>query len=116
MESFSSGDFQITPIVEPDVTRLVWTGRGSMRDPRSLLVPYFQQVFAAARGAVEMHLVGLAACNSATIAAVIDAIRLAREHALPISVVYDGSLRWQRTSFEALRMFGAQQAFTLRAA
>jgi hypothetical protein len=98
---------------------LTWTGRGNLRDPRSVLLPYFEQVFGVAGQrtlSVVMHLSGLAACNSSTISAVIDAIRIARETGVALELVYDATVRWQRMSFEGLRVFVGRQPFTLRAA
>lgn len=82
-------------------------------------MPYFEQAFAAAERdavALELRLAPLSLCNSATIAAIVDAIRIGRERSVPMTIVYDGSQRWQRVSFDPLRMFSSKQALEVRAA
>ena len=119
LDAFTYGEHRIAVVQTDRCVRLLWSGRATMRDPRAALLPYFTDVFAAAKAdglGVEFHLVELQACNSATIASIIDATRLAREAEVPMEVVYDGAVRWQRTSFEALRMFATRQAFAVRAA
>jgi len=118
LQELRAGELRIDSIAVPECVRLVWYGRSAMHDPRAVLVPYFEQAIEAARrcGApVEMHFEGLDYFNSSTIAALIDAIRLGGEHRVPLVMVYKASVRWQRMSFDALRMFTHEHDFQLRA-
>jgi hypothetical protein len=117
LQELRSGELRIDSHIDPECLRLVWHGRSAARDPRAVLVPYFEQVIDVARrsGApVQMHFEGLDYFNSSTIAALIDAIRLGAEHRVPMVMIYKESIRWQRMSFDALRMFTRQHDFQLR--
>ena len=108
LEPLQAAELRIDPSIDGDRVRLVWTGRSAARDPRTILAPYFERVFevARARGAsIEMAFDALAYFNSSTIAALIDAVRLARQWDIQTVFIYKQSLRWQRMSFDALRMF-----------
>jgi hypothetical protein len=110
MDDFSSGDLQVTA-VDPDdlkVMRYQWTGKSSDRQPGKLLAPYFSQVLAEAQKRsvpVEMHFERLEHFNSSTITAFIQLIQDARQKAVPLTFVYNQALKWQRLSFDALRVF-----------
>jgi hypothetical protein len=88
---------------------LTWKGRSGARTPSELLVPYFRNLLdaAAQRGkvAVEMHFEGLEHFNSSTVAALIHLIQEARGRQVPLVFVYDQALKWQKLSFDALRVF-----------
>jgi hypothetical protein len=116
-EQLQAGELAIEPVLDTGGVRLVWRGRSDTRDPRTVLNPYFQQVFAAAHlcgGRVEMDFGSLEYFNSSTIASLIDAIRLAREHRVSMVMTYKQSVRWQRMSFDALRVFTRDHDFELR--
>jgi hypothetical protein len=89
--------------------RLTWKGRSSARNPGEFLVPYFRNMLQTAteRGRVplEIHFEDLEHFNSATIAAVIFLIQDARGQQVPLVFVYDQKLKWQKLSFDAIRVF-----------
>ena len=117
LQELRSGELCIDSSVAPEGLRLEWRGRSAARDPRAILIPYFEQAIAHARESgtpVEMHFEGLEYFNSSTIAALIDAIRLGSEHRVPMVMIYKQSVRWQRMSFDALRMFTSEHDFQLR--
>jgi hypothetical protein len=117
LQELRSGELRIDSQVDPECLRLVWHGRSAARDPRSVLVPYFELAIEVARRsgtAVQMHFEGLEYFNSSTIAALIDAIRLGAEHRVPMVMIYKENVRWQRMSFDALRMFTREHDFQLR--
>lgn len=118
LQELRSGELRIDPTVAPECLRLVWHGRSALHDPRAVLVPYFEQAIEVARmrgTPVEMHFESLDYFNSSTIAALIDAIRLGSEQRVPMKMIYKQSVRWQRMSFDALRMFTHEHDFQLRA-
>jgi hypothetical protein len=89
--------------------RLLWKGRSTARNPGELLVPYFQAVFESAvesgRATVEMHFERMEHFNSSTVGALIYLIQDARGRQLPLVFVYDQKLKWQKLSFDAMRVF-----------
>jgi hypothetical protein len=117
LQELRSGELSIDSTVGPEGLRLEWRGRSAARDPRAILIPYFEQAIAVARDSgrpVEMHFEGLEYFNSSTIAALIDAIRLGSEHRVPMVMIYRENVRWQRMSFDALRMFTREHDFQLK--
>jgi hypothetical protein len=90
------------------VVRLDWTGKSNSREPAKVLAPFFQGVAARAAQAhatVEMHFEALAHFNSSTITALIQFIQSSRARGISVVVVYDARQKWQRLSFDALRIF-----------
>jgi hypothetical protein len=117
LQVLQSGELRIESRVDPDCLRLEWRGRSAARDPRAVLIPYFEQAIEVARRSgtpVEMHFEGLDYFNSSTIAALIDAIRLGSEHRVRLVMIYREDVRWQRMSFDALKMFTQEHDFHLR--
>jgi hypothetical protein len=83
-------------------------GRSSDRHPEHILGPYFASALsAAAEQAVglELHFEELDYFNSSTITSLIQLIQEARAKGIPLIYVYDPALRWQKLSFDALRVF-----------
>ena len=108
MENLVSGDLAIEVYTDANPMRVVWRGKSTQRDPGLFLKPFFQRLVseAAARGeAVEMHFESLEHFNSSTITTVIAVIEEMRQHKVKLEVVYNGALRSQRLSFDALRIF-----------
>jgi hypothetical protein len=89
--------------------RLFWKGRSTARNPGELLVPYFQGIFQSAadqgRATVEMHFERMEHFNSSTVGALIYLIQDARGRQIPLVFVYDQKLKWQKLSFDAMRVF-----------
>ena len=107
-EGFATGELLID-VREKDASTLacIWQGRSTDRDPGAALNPYFETLLEAARerdASLEMRFESLEHFNSSTIASLIRFIQTARSRAVPLTLVYDASLKWQRLSFEALRV------------
>jgi hypothetical protein len=115
MDDFVSGDLRINAVginavdpAPPGVARYDWGGRSNDRQPGKLLGPYFGRVLDDAqerKAAVEMHFEKLEHFNSSTITAFIQLIQDARQRAITLVFVYNQALKWQRLSFDALRVF-----------
>jgi hypothetical protein len=91
-----------------DTIRFFWKGRSTARNPGELLVPYFQGIFQSAiegRATVEMHFERMEHFNSSTVGALIYLIQDARGRQIPLVFVYDQKLKWQKLSFDAMRVF-----------
>jgi hypothetical protein len=97
-------------VIEGDAgvpTRLFWNGRSTERDPSQILLPFFARILSSAtesRTALEMHFERLEYCNSLTIMSLIQLVRDAREQGISLVFVYQGTLRWQKMMFDALRV------------
>jgi hypothetical protein len=119
MDNLSAGDLTIEAREDADQPLvLVWRGKSDDRYPGRVLGPYFAQVLdrAAARGGgIEMRFDKLGHFNSSTIATVIRFIQDARQRGVPLVLVYDQQLKWQKLSFDALRVFAKDALFELRA-
>src|SRR5687768_15864668 len=122
MENLSAGELTIE-IADGDPAtpiQCIWKGKSADRDPQSYLAPYFREllVVAAERQVpLEMHFEKLDHFNSSTIAALIRLILSARGRSVKLVFVYDQNLKWQKLSFDALRVFEkADGSFALRPA
>lgn len=90
------------------VMRLDWKGKSNAREPWKVLAPFFEQVLDAAttrKHTVEMHFEGIDHFNSSTITAIIQLIQRARKIERPLVIVFDPGLKWQKLSFDALKVF-----------
>jgi len=112
LEGLHAGDLridsQLDTTVTPPALRLLWTGRSSDRHPASVLDPYFVKAVAAAvarSAAIELHFEKLDHFNSSTITSVIQMIQDALERKVRITIFYDHQLKWQKLSFDVLRVF-----------
>jgi hypothetical protein len=110
MESLQAGDLAIDCVDAQGhgALKLLWRGKSNDRHPAKILSPFFERIMATAssRGAaIEMHFEELDHFNSSTITALIQLIQDARERNVRLVIVFDKSLKWQKLSFDALRVF-----------
>jgi hypothetical protein len=109
MEDLIAGDLKIQAIQRnPTLLELLWTGKSNARNPTAILQPYFSQVLAAAmekKLSVELHFEKLEHFNSSTITAIIQLIQEARSKAVKLTITFDHGVKWQKLSFDALRVF-----------
>jgi hypothetical protein len=120
MENLTADDLTIeaTEAEPPEPLILVWRGKSDDRYPAKILGPYFSRVLSRAeerKVAVEMHFEKLDHFNSSTIAAVIRFIQDARQRGVKLVLVYNHQLKWQKLSFDALRVFAKDDQLELRA-
>jgi hypothetical protein len=111
VDALASGDLRID-VAETSSSGgalvCTWTGKSNDRSPQQTLGPWFETLLAAAAAAqakVEMHFEKLDHFNSSTITALIRLIQTARGKGVKLAFVYDPNLKWQRLSFDALRVF-----------
>jgi hypothetical protein len=118
MNSLCAGELTIDVIDQPDRLRLEWRGKSTDRQPQQVLAPFFGALLTettSRKSGVEMHFEQLVHFNSSTIGCLIHFIHEARSKSVPLILFYDRTLVWQRMSFDALRVFGANDAlFELR--
>lgn len=119
MENLQADDLTIEASqADSGPLKLVWKGKSDDRYPGKILAPYFAKVLdhAGTLGqGVEMHFEKLDHFNSSTIAAVIRFIQDARGKAVKLVIVYNQQLKWQKLSFDALRVFAKDDLLELRA-
>jgi hypothetical protein len=119
VDNLTAGDLSIEVSTADDALRCVWTGKSSDRQPGTFLAPYFASLLDAAASDekhLEMHFEHLEHFNSSTITALIRLIQAARKQKVKLVMVYDHELKWQRLSFDALRVFlKSDDLFALRA-
>jgi hypothetical protein len=121
MQSLIVGDLRIEAL-EDDASapvRLLWKGKSNSRHPSETLAPYFRDALGAAgrrRVPLELHFEKLEHFNSSTISSIIQLIQESRARGVKLVLVYDQELKWQKLSFDALRVFARDDLLELRAA
>lgn len=120
MDNLTEDDLTIEAEEEDGAVRCVWKGRSSFRRPADILSPYFDKLLetaGASSSSVVMHFEQLEHFNSSTITTLIRLIQSARSKGVALVLVYDQNLKWQRLSFDALRVFDkSDDLFELRPA
>lgn len=118
MDSLRAGDLTIDVVEADTALRLHWLGMSNERQPEKVLKPFFATVLQAAAASnrgIELHFENIERFNSSTILCIIQLIQEARHKSLRLEVVYDPSRKWQRLSFDALRIFDKNDGlFALR--
>ena len=109
MDNLTAGDLTIQVVPrEGGTLELLWTGKSNARNPTQALQPFFALALTEAaerKLSLELRFEKLDHFNSSTITAIIQLIQEARSRALRVSIVYDSGVKWQKLSFEALRVF-----------
>jgi hypothetical protein len=121
MQSLIVGDLRIEALEDcaPPAVQLLWKGKSNERHPGEALAPYFREVLATAgtrKLPVELHFEKLEHFNSSTITSIIQLIQDSRARAIKLVLVYDQALKWQKLSFDALRVFAKDELLELRSA
>jgi len=121
MQGLVVGDLRIEALEDgaaPSV-QLLWKGKSNNRHPGAALAPCFREVLATAdtrRLPLELHFEQLEHFNSSTITSIIQLIQDSRARSIKLILVYDQGLRWQKLSFDALRVFARDDLLELRPA
>lgn len=109
MDNLHAGDLTIEVAEAPDgVFHCTWKGKSNERNPPEILKPWFEKLLAAVgdkKSSIEMHFEKIEHFNSSTITALIRLIQICRKTSIKLVMVYDQTLKWQRLSFDALRVF-----------
>lgn len=108
MDNLEANDLKIEVASDDGVVRCTWRGKSNERNPPEILKPWFDQLLAhvtATKSVLEMHFEKIEHFNSSTITALIRLIQVCRKSSVKLVMVYDQSLKWQRLSFDALRVF-----------
>lgn len=118
MKNFTAGDLMLTTQPERlDAIELVWTGKSNDLYPGNELTPYLQAALLEATERavpIEMHFHKLNHFNSSTITLIIKFIQEARQRGVRLVMVYNQAVKWQKLSFDALRVFTKDEWLVLR--
>lgn len=109
-DRLSAGDLTIEAVqaTSSSPLGLLWSGKSNDRHPGKILGPYFAKMLdraGAQRVPLELHFETLDYLNSSTITAIIQIIQDARAKAVKLVIVFDPARRWQKLSFDALKVF-----------
>lgn len=118
MNNLIAGDLTLT--TQParlDAIELVWTGKSNDLYPGKQLTPYLQTALSEAterRMPLEMQFDKLDHFNSSTITLLIQFIQEARQRGVRLVMIYNEAVKWQKLSFNALRVFTKDAWLELR--
>jgi hypothetical protein len=87
--------------------RVFWRGKSNERNPSKELAAFFASLLESAqlrRAPVEFHFGAIEYVNSSTLTALVQFIERCRAVGIKLTVVYDTERKWQRLSFDALRV------------
>lgn len=113
MQNLVTDELTIETAEDASHIRVDWKGRSNARDPWGIIRGFFEEVAESAANdsrKVEMHFEDIEYFNSSTITAVIRIMQLLQTRKVPLTLVYDPSLRWQKLSFDGLRIFEQSNA------
>jgi hypothetical protein len=123
MRNLIVGDLRIEAVPSEEAAaspvRLLWKGKSNNRHPAEALTPYFREVLVTAstrKVAIELHFEELEHFNSSTVTSIIHLIQDSRARSIKLILVYDQALKWQKLSFDALRVFAKDDLLELRSA
>ncbi len=108
MENLVAGDLTINITNQEGLLGLDWRGKSADRQPQVALSPFFDEVAneaAEQTAAIEMHFENLEHFNSSTITVLIQFIQKLRQKNIKLRIVFNAGFKWQRLSFDALRIF-----------
>jgi hypothetical protein len=108
VESLNAGDLNIGVEEQATTLLLTWLGKSSERQPGKFLEPFFDGVIEhadAKKIAIEMRFEKLEYFNSSTISSLIQMLQKARTRSVRLVIQYNAAIRWQKLSFDALRVF-----------
>lgn len=117
MDDLVAGNLRIERLGDDKNVVLQWRGSSTDRNPSLAINPYVRGIYDAVAGSgasVEMRFESLDHFNSSTITALIQMIQEARTRKIKLVLTYDAAVKWQRLSFEALRVFAKDELLTLR--
>lgn len=106
MEHFTFQDLTVNWTSDGPRQQLFFFGRSNSRHPGLIMGPMLTQVLDVARQggrAIELDFLKLDHFNSSTISALVQFINQSHDAGVKLLIRYDGRLKWQVLSFEALQ-------------
>ncbi len=107
-------DLVVSVTTESGAITARWRGKSQAMDPSAVLAPTFAEIVttAVSEGLPVVHdFCELDFFNSATVSAIVRHLKALGERQISSTVRYDGSLRWQRTFFDALAITAAKTGY-----
>ncbi|MFL5321317.1 MAG: hypothetical protein ACJ790_16780 [Myxococcaceae bacterium] len=109
MKLLTDGTLRInTSRPKPTVIRVDWLGRSEQRFPGEALNPFLAGLLSDAQASnaeIDMHFEGLDFFNSSTVTVLIHFLQQTSAARVRLTFRYLPTRRWQKLSFEALRVF-----------
>ena len=106
MERFTFQDLTVNWTTDGSRQQLSFLGRSNSRNPGLIMAPMLTQVLETARQrghGIELDFIKLEHFNSSTISALVQFINQTHDKGVRLVIRYDGRLKWQVLSFEALQ-------------
>ncbi len=107
-ELYTNDSLRIQVKDDADSIHMEWTGRSVDRDPGKFITPILLESLRKNSHNDKRVLLDfrkLEYMNSSTITPIIKALERAKRGVTKITVLYDGSLKWQDLTFSALEIF-----------
>ncbi len=105
MKDFEDDSLRIEIRDKPAAVAIHWCGESEARDPASTLGPFLDGLVPSLRKReVTLYFDALRYMNSSTVTPIMEFLRKLSEVASAVTVLYDGRLQWQATSFRAMRV------------
>jgi hypothetical protein len=109
MKGFVAGDLVLVTeqVGAHGPMRVFWRGKSNERNPAQELAGFFATLLDTARqrhAPLEFHFGAIDYVNSSTLTALVQFIEQCRGAAVRLTIVYDRERKWQRMSFDALRV------------
>jgi hypothetical protein len=107
-------ELMVSVTTESGAVTARWQGKSQSMDPSAVLAPTFAEIVskATAEALPVVHdFCALEFFNSATVSAIVRHLKALGERQVAATVRYDGSLRWQRTFFDALAITAAKTGY-----
>jgi hypothetical protein len=105
---FVGGDFNIVADLDADAVRLQWRGRRRRGEPAEPLTPLLDLMLAVAVDGprrVEMSFDDVEELDANTLSELLDFLQRLEGTQVALTLIYDPCVKWQRLSFEPLRVF-----------
>ncbi len=107
MDDLYVDDLQISVQRREAQVEISWEGISETRDPGSSLSPYLEQLASEIHGTeVMVDFSAMEYMNSATVAPIVRFIRALDKECSRVTVLYDESKTFQRTTFSAIKALG----------
>ena len=102
---WSHYELKIKTLVTGSAVSLVWSGISEMRNPETVLTPFFNDLLKTLTGkSLIIDFRAFEFMSSATHAPILQFIKSLSQNQIQTRVIYNNSLEWQRVSFRCMKV------------